>query len=218
MLTTSSPADVQELVAAYRTLDLELGASPVVIRNRYRELVQIYHPDKWPQGSAEQVASAERMREINGAYDLIEDAPLQYQQTRSFWLLPRAMGFVFARTSWLSNWLEMIAAVAAAFAAHDDVVGTGLQGDPSAIEKHRANRDDARVGSPRYAAASDQDRRLLDSGLRWQGGAGATAVKRSSLVAFIRGGVHPANGRRVLRLPVLSEPFLRQDRDSQRID
>ena len=37
-------------------------------------------PDKWPNGSAEQVAAAERMREINAAYDLIEDAPLQHRE------------------------------------------------------------------------------------------------------------------------------------------
>jgi hypothetical protein len=78
--TSSAPPDVHELVAAYRTLDLEPRASAVAIRIRYRELAQSHHPDKWPPGSAEQVAAAERMREINAAYDLIEDAPLQYRE------------------------------------------------------------------------------------------------------------------------------------------
>ena len=81
MPTTTRPApDVQELLAAYRTLDVPPKASPVAVRIRYRELAQLHHPDKWPNGSAEQVAAAERMREINAAYDLIEDAPLQHRE------------------------------------------------------------------------------------------------------------------------------------------
>jgi len=54
-------------------------ASAVAIRTRYRELAQIHHPDKWPPDSSEQMAAAQRMREINAAFDLIEDAPLQYR-------------------------------------------------------------------------------------------------------------------------------------------
>ena len=77
--TSSAPPDVHELVAAYRTLGLEPQASSVAIRTRYRELAQLDHPDKWPHGSAEQVAAAERMREINAAYGLIKHAPLQHR-------------------------------------------------------------------------------------------------------------------------------------------
>ena len=80
MPTTARPApDVQELLAAYQTLDLPPRASPLAVRLRYRELAQIHHPDKWPNGSAEQVAATERMCEINAAYLLIEDAPLQHR-------------------------------------------------------------------------------------------------------------------------------------------
>jgi hypothetical protein len=81
--TSSPPANDQDLISAYRALGLELGASPLAIRHRYRELAQIHHPDKWPQGSSEQARAAERMREINAAYDLIEDAPLQHRQVAS---------------------------------------------------------------------------------------------------------------------------------------
>jgi len=72
MPTTPSPA--------YRKLDVPPKASPVAVRIRYRELAQLHHPDKRPNGSAEQVTAAERMREINAAYDLIEDAPLQHRE------------------------------------------------------------------------------------------------------------------------------------------
>jgi hypothetical protein len=81
MPTTARPApDVQELLAAYRTLDLGPQASPLAVRTRYRELAQVHHPDKWPNGSAQQVVAAERMCDINAAYDLIDDAPLQYRE------------------------------------------------------------------------------------------------------------------------------------------
>jgi hypothetical protein len=68
----------QELRDAYRLLGVDLRASELVIRFRYRELVQIHHPDKWPHGSPEQAAADVRMRDINAAYDLIEGAPLEH--------------------------------------------------------------------------------------------------------------------------------------------
>jgi len=58
-----TPMGVQELLAAYRTLGLAPQASPAAVRVRYRELTQ--------------VAAAERMREIDAAFDLIKEAPLQ---------------------------------------------------------------------------------------------------------------------------------------------
>ena len=57
------PTGVQELLAAYRTLGLAPQASPAAVRVRYRELTQ--------------VAAAERVREIDAAFDLVKDAPLQ---------------------------------------------------------------------------------------------------------------------------------------------
>ena len=79
-VSSSSEQDVQQLIAAYQTLDVDLHASPIVIRTRYHELAQLHHPDKWQHGSSEQAAAEERMREINAAYDLIEDAPLQHRR------------------------------------------------------------------------------------------------------------------------------------------
>ena len=71
-------ASEQELRDAYRVLGVDPRASELAIKLRYRELVQIHHPDKWPQGSQEQSAATDRMRDINVAYDLIGDAPLRY--------------------------------------------------------------------------------------------------------------------------------------------
>jgi hypothetical protein len=68
----------QERREAYRTLGVDVRASALAIRLRYRELAQIHHPDKWPLDSPEQAAAAGRMRDINAAYDLIEGAPLEH--------------------------------------------------------------------------------------------------------------------------------------------
>ena len=69
--------EIDRLLSAYRALDLDVRASAVAIRQRYRELARLHHPDRWPSGSPEQDRAADRMREINAAYDLIESAPLR---------------------------------------------------------------------------------------------------------------------------------------------
>jgi curved DNA-binding protein CbpA len=74
-----STASEQELRNAYSELDLEPTASAAQIKRRYRELVRAHHPDRWPAGSADEARAAERMRRVNAAYDLIENAPLQGQ-------------------------------------------------------------------------------------------------------------------------------------------
>ena len=78
-----SAADLDTLLAAYRTLDVAVRASAQAIRFRYRELVRQHHPDRFAAGSPEQARAQERMREINAAYDLIEAAPLQHHQFAS---------------------------------------------------------------------------------------------------------------------------------------
>ena len=55
---------MQELLAAYRALGLAPQASPAAVRTRYRELTE--------------VADAERLREIDAAYKLVEEAPLEH--------------------------------------------------------------------------------------------------------------------------------------------
>ena len=81
MPTTASPApDVQELLAAYRTLDIPPQASPRAVQSRYRELVQLHNPGIWPNGSAEQAKAERRMHEINTAYALVEAAPLEHRE------------------------------------------------------------------------------------------------------------------------------------------
>ena len=80
-MTVAADASIDELVDAYRILGVPHGASATAIRVRYRELAQIHHPDKHPQGTAAQAQAELRMREINAAYELIEHAPLQDRHT-----------------------------------------------------------------------------------------------------------------------------------------
>jgi len=77
-LTSSagSESDVQVLVAAYKVLDLELQASPLAIEHWYRELSLLNQPDLWPVGSPERQRAVEKLRRIDVAYRLIQDAPL----------------------------------------------------------------------------------------------------------------------------------------------
>ena len=56
---------------AYAQLGVPLGASPVQLRRRYKELVRRWHPDRFASDPRGQAEAAVRMREINAAYHLI---------------------------------------------------------------------------------------------------------------------------------------------------
>ena len=59
------------IARAYAQLGIPPGTSPARLRKQYRALVRKWHPDRFasdPQGQAE---AADRMREINAAYQLI---------------------------------------------------------------------------------------------------------------------------------------------------
>lgn len=59
---------------AYATLGLAPGSSARDVRRQFKKLVKRWHPDRFgsdPQGQSE---AAQRMREINAAYELIQSA------------------------------------------------------------------------------------------------------------------------------------------------
>jgi curved DNA-binding protein CbpA len=69
---------IAEWKAAYRVLNAPLSASELRIKQSYRKLMKRWHPDLFPNGSAEQADATTMTRLINEAYDKIERAPLRY--------------------------------------------------------------------------------------------------------------------------------------------
>jgi DnaJ-class molecular chaperone len=55
----------------YETLGISREASAERVKRSYRSLVKIYHPDKFPSGSAEHAEAENRIRDINGAYSVL---------------------------------------------------------------------------------------------------------------------------------------------------
>jgi hypothetical protein len=70
----------------YRVLQVDPDAEPEVIAAAYRKLAAKYHPDVNPSAEA-----AERMREINVAYDVLGDAArrAEYDRARGARWAPR---------------------------------------------------------------------------------------------------------------------------------
>src|SRR5438093_2620395 len=61
----------EEIAQFYRILELEPGASPEVVKQAYRELVKIWHPDRFPNDPKFQKRANEKTKEINEAYKKI---------------------------------------------------------------------------------------------------------------------------------------------------
>ena len=55
----------------YDTLDIPREASAEQIKRSHRRLVKLYHPDKFPSGSAKHTESEKRIRDINQAYSVL---------------------------------------------------------------------------------------------------------------------------------------------------
>lgn len=70
--------DLRRLRNAYQVLALPLSSTAAEIKREFRRLARTWHPDKWPAGSEQQARAADRMREINVAFEAIRHAPLRY--------------------------------------------------------------------------------------------------------------------------------------------
>ncbi len=55
----------------YRLLELEMGASRAEIKRAYRELVQVWHPDRFSHDPVLQRKAEEKLKQINLAYEKI---------------------------------------------------------------------------------------------------------------------------------------------------
>lgn len=56
-------------LAWYRTLDLDPGASPVEVREAWRDLAQVWHPDRFSGNPRLQEKAEETLKRVNEAYE-----------------------------------------------------------------------------------------------------------------------------------------------------
>lgn len=74
-----TPSERANLLA---TLDLGPEADPAAIKRAYRELVQIWHPDRFDGQPALQKRATDKLAEINRAYAALKNAPAQSSAPR----------------------------------------------------------------------------------------------------------------------------------------
>lgn len=60
-----------EINRCYRALELEPGASLEQVKQAWRELVKVWHPDRFPNDAKMQHKAQERLKDINGAYEIL---------------------------------------------------------------------------------------------------------------------------------------------------
>jgi curved DNA-binding protein CbpA len=58
---------------AYRVLGLEPAAKPEDVKTAYRDLAQVWHPDRFPVGSRLRDKAERNLKRINEAYTLLKD-------------------------------------------------------------------------------------------------------------------------------------------------
>jgi curved DNA-binding protein CbpA len=58
---------------ALETLDLDPGATPIEIKQAYRDLAKVWHPDRFPEDDSRLRKKAEeKLKEINEAYEILK--------------------------------------------------------------------------------------------------------------------------------------------------
>ncbi len=63
---------MDDLSKAYLTLGLKNGASLDEIKQAYRDLVKVWHPDRFGHDERLRLIAQEKLKEINGAYELLQ--------------------------------------------------------------------------------------------------------------------------------------------------
>jgi hypothetical protein len=63
---------MNELEKSYQILNLEPGVSLAEIKQAYRDLVRVWHPDRFGHDERLRSVAQEKLKEINGAYELLQ--------------------------------------------------------------------------------------------------------------------------------------------------
>ena len=69
--------DITELRYAYQVLGLPTSASPHAIRQAYRRMARLWHPDLFRSATSEHAEATQMMKIINEAFAKVEGAPLR---------------------------------------------------------------------------------------------------------------------------------------------
>lgn len=63
---------MDELAKSYQVLGLQPGASAEEARQAYRDLVNVWHPDRFGHDERLRLKAQEKLKEINGAYEVVK--------------------------------------------------------------------------------------------------------------------------------------------------
>jgi hypothetical protein len=63
---------MDQLSKSYQTLGLEVGASQEQVKQAYRDLVNVWHPDRFSHDKRLRLVAQEKMKEINGAHEFLK--------------------------------------------------------------------------------------------------------------------------------------------------
>lgn len=63
---------MDDLSKSYLVLGLKDGASPAEAKQAYRDLVNVWHPDRFGHDERLRLIAQEKLKEINGAYELVK--------------------------------------------------------------------------------------------------------------------------------------------------
>jgi hypothetical protein len=62
---------MDEISRCYQVLGLEIGSSQEEVKRAYRDLVRVWHPDRFSHDERLQVVAQDKLKEINGAYETL---------------------------------------------------------------------------------------------------------------------------------------------------
>ena len=74
---------INDLQDCYRILDVEPGASREEVKRAYRELVRVWHPDRFAHDPALQQKAQEKLKQINLAYEQICNGGIEEPRGRT---------------------------------------------------------------------------------------------------------------------------------------
>ena len=73
---------MNDLTTYYDLLGVQPDATPEDVKQAYRDLANVWHPDRFPNNPRLQQKALEKMKDINQAYEILKDPRLRTSYTR----------------------------------------------------------------------------------------------------------------------------------------